>query len=162
MGLDMYLYLRKSDYKAESKWDKPGQGDVCEYPKELEGFESEILARNFKSIETSVDYQVGYWRKANAIHKWFVDVCADGVDECQPIYVSLEKVKTLRNLCDRVLGARELAQKLLPTGAGFFFGGTEYDDWYYDNVEYTRDLLNDVIEFLDEHNDYRVIYQANW
>ena len=26
---------------------------------------------------------VAYWRKANAIHSWFVENCQDGVDECQ-------------------------------------------------------------------------------
>ena len=28
------------------------------------------------------DNQIASWRKANAIHKWFVDNVQDGVDDC--------------------------------------------------------------------------------
>ena len=41
--------------------------------------------------------EIAYWRKANAIHGWFVRNCADGVDECQPIAVSREALNHLRN-----------------------------------------------------------------
>lgn len=40
--------------------------------------------------------EIGYWRKANAIHGWFVRNCADGVDERQPIKVSREDITALR------------------------------------------------------------------
>lgn len=40
--------------------------------------------------------EIGYWRKANAIHGWFVRNCAEGVDECQPIAVSREQLEALR------------------------------------------------------------------
>lgn len=158
MGLDMYLSLRKCE--SCCSWDKDYEQKKDKfYPEELKDFALEIRARDFMSKET--DYQVGYWRKANAIHKWFVDNCANGVDECQQIYVPVEKIKVLRNLVNRVLEKHELADKLLPTGAGFFFGSTEYDDWYFDDLKYTKELLDKVITFVDG-NDYSIIYQASW
>ena len=158
MGLDMYLYLRK--YESCSKWDK----DYLEkkpnfYPEDLKEFAEDINNRNFLSKQTL--YQVGYWRKANAIHAWFVKNCADDVDECQEIYVSFKQAKELRNLINRVLDCHEKAEELLPTEDGFFFGNTEYNEWYYKNLEYTRDLLNKIIVKCDG-GDYDIIYQASW
>lgn len=37
------------------------------------------------------------------------------------------------------------ASELLPTASGFFFGGTEYDEWYYKDVEYTEKKLTELI-----------------
>jgi len=42
-----------------------------------------------------------YWRKANAIHKWFVDNLADGVDDCRPLWVSTDHLKELFLTCAR-------------------------------------------------------------
>ena len=43
-----------------------------------------------------------YWRKANQIHKWFVDHCQDGIDDCREAYVSDEQLEELLNLCKKV------------------------------------------------------------
>ena len=42
--------------------------------------------------------EAGYWRKANAIHGWFVDNVQDGMDDCKEYYVSREKLKELLGL----------------------------------------------------------------
>ena len=160
MGLDMYLYLRKEEYKSKSEFRNQEITDL--YPTELKSFEKDILDRNFASRSVKTDYQVGYWRKANAIHKWFVDNCADGEDNCQPIYVPIDKLKELRNLCNRVLQNKEKANELLQTEDGFFFGTTDYDEWYFRDLEYTKQLLDKVIVFIDSNNDYEAIYQASW
>lgn len=159
MGLDMYLYLRKQNYK--SRFRNEGSASNL-YPKELESFEREISKRNFVSITTNVDCQVGYWRKANAIHSWFVEKCADGVDQCQEIYVSIESAKELKKLCEQVLKNEKQAEDLLPTCDGFFFGTTEYDEWYFDDLKYTKDILDKVIKFVESHEDYQIVYRASW
>ena len=110
---------------------------------------------------------MAYWRKANAIHKWIVDNCADGRDECQEIYVPIDKLIELKDACGDVLENHSLAKDLLPTCEGFFFGGQEYDEWYYRDVEYTYDILTKLINFLNEHSNglryrYEVIYNASW
>jgi hypothetical protein len=53
-----------------------------------------------------------YWRKANAIHGWFVRECASGVDECQPIFVPRHKLRELRNDCVQALADK--AKNLVP------------------------------------------------
>jgi hypothetical protein len=63
------------------------------------------------SPSANVQFTIGYWRKANAVHKWFVDNVQGGVDECQPAYVPREKLVELRTICLRVLNALELEQQ---------------------------------------------------
>lgn len=156
MGLDMYLYFRKYD----SILSIDGIDIDGFYPPELDVFAREHFKRNFLSKTT--DYQIGYWRKANAIHKWIVDNCADGVDECQTIYIIDEQLEELYGRVCKVLDDPAKAKSLLPTSEGFFFGGLEYDDWYFDNLKYTKDLLERVMDFLKEHKDYSVVYEASW
>lgn len=159
MGLDMYLYLRK--YESCGRWDKDYEKKVNGfYPEELKEFAKQIDANNFMSKETK--YQVGYWRKVNSIHHWFVEECAEGEDNCRPIYVPLHKLQELKELVDKVLANRTKANELLPNQKGFFFGSQDYDEWYFKDLEYTQEILNDVIKFVKEHDDYDIIYQASW
>ena len=110
---------------------------------------------------TSVKVEIGYWRKANAIHKYFVDKCADGKDDCEEVYVSQENFEELMSICNQLLESKdtELAMKLLPTASGFFFGGVGYDEWYFKDLEHTRDILEKV---LADKRDFDYIYQASW
>lgn len=107
------------------------------------------------SSSGELDLPVAYWRKANAIHKWFVDVSGEE-DNCQRIYVSGKKLKELVDLCKKVLKKHKLASELLPTQSGFFFGSTEYDEYYFDDLKSTVEKLKDI----DEDGEY--VYQASW
>lgn len=163
MGLDMYMFLKKSEYK--STYEQEYYKGL--YPEEMKQFEEEIAKRNFVSVDYEVSCQVAYWRKANAIHKWIVDNCADGRDECQEIYMPIDKLIELKDTCGDVLENHSLAKDLLPTCEGFFFGGQEYDEWYYRDVKYTYDILTKLINFLNEHSNdkkckYWVAYEASW
>ena len=153
----MYLYVKKHDFldNFETK-DYPSDF----YPKELEELGKEILERNFMSKETT--YQVGYWRKANAIHKWFVDNCGDGEDTCQRMYVDEEDLKGLLELVNEVLLDHNKASELLPTQSGFFFGTQDYGEWYYEDLKYTKELIEKVLKFVEENKKYQIIYQASW
>lgn len=150
MGLDMYLELRKTEYSYS---------DV-DYPEELELFKG----YEDKSIRKQTSYEVGYWRKANAIHNWFVNNCAGGEDNCQPIYVEVQSLIELHDICKKVKEDHSLADELLPTQAGFFFGSLAYDEWYFMQLDRTINILSEVIEFMQGKNasSYEVIYQASW
>ena len=109
MGLDMYLYRRRY-IKA---WDhqKPEERHTV------------ILKKGGKKIPlihpSYIEEEVGYWRKANQIHGWFVENCAGGEDNCQQIEVSTEQLKELLKLCKDVVDSA----KLVP---GKLDNGTEY------------------------------------
>jgi len=160
MGLDMYLYLEHYESKHHDYEHQENNVAGDFYPKELRTLGDKHIKHNFLSKETK--YQVGYWRKANAIHKWFVDY-SNREDDCRDILVDKKALKDLRDICVKVKNDHSLAPMLLPTEDGFFFGSTEYGDWYFQDIDYTIDMLNDVISFLDKNDHYwDCIYCASW
>jgi hypothetical protein len=105
--------------------------------------------------------EIGYWRKANAIHKWFVDNVQNGNDDCEQYNVSPEKIKELLNVCQAVLKNPAEANKLLPTASGFFFGETDYGDGYLDDLDQTVKILDEALKNdKEDHSTY--YYYSSW
>lgn len=126
------------------------------------GLDMYLFKRNLKKPEEeSID--VGYWRKANQIHNWFVENVQNGVDDCGEYIVSPSQLRTLLEICKQIHKTKDLklAEKLLPTTDGFFFGSTDYDDYYFDDIEDTIDSLTDVLEKTDFNNE-EIYYSAWW
>ena len=100
MGLDMYL-TKKTYVK---NWDH--EGPDARHTVTVTGpSASHIRPERISSIEE----EVAYWRKANAIHQWFVDHCQNGIDECQQTYVTREQLTELAFLNDRSRSLGEFA-----------------------------------------------------
>ena len=150
MGLDMYLdkrtYVKRWEHIEETK----------QYKVEVtRGGESTNIDPN--KVKYIIE-EAGYWRKANAIHKWFVDNCQDGVDDCRDAYVGFKELQTLLDLCRIVIIDKSKAEQLLPSTSGFFFGNTEYDEWYYNDIQNTIDILEKALE--DKDGEY--YYSSSW
>ena len=143
MGLDMYLSAKRYI------WDKEGEGV------EVNGVD---IPAPLKLKELGC--RAAYWRKANQIHGWFVRNVQDGEDNCCPFDVTREDLQALIDVCRRVLANRELAENVLPPNAGFFFGGYEYDEYYFDELTRTADELGVLLEALDDSWSFE--YQASW
>lgn len=164
MGLDMYFYARKTTYKSFSKWDKPDRANEVSYPEDLKIFSDYIYDINFKSVQTEIRYQIGYFRKFNALHSYIVKTFADGIDNCQDIILYKEDVEQIKKVLDDVLNAHqqvEKAKELLPTQSGFFFGGTDYDEFYFEDVKDAADLMQSFLDNFD-FESYQLVYQASW
>lgn len=56
------------------------------------------------------------------------------------------------DICKQVKEDNSLAEELLPTVEGFFFGDTEYDEYYFDDIQYTIDTLTQILKEEDEYN----------
>jgi len=129
MGLDMYL--TRKIYLGTSKCYA-----FCRNTKTKIIIETnEIKIERDDAIE---EYTIreGYWRKANHIHKWFVDNVQNGYDDCNEYYVEVNKIKELKTICQRVLENRSLAKTMLPRNEGFYFGSLEYgDDYFYELIK---------------------------
>jgi hypothetical protein len=54
---------------------------------------------------------------------------------------------------------QELAAELLPTTSGFFFGSTDYDEWYYTDIQRTVDICNFCLSLPLE---WSFEYQSSW
>lgn len=157
MGLDMYLkakiYISASDYKERVKNPNPL------YTKIIKALD----AANYVSKDDgiSINLTIGYWRKVNAIHNWFMTTLADGSDECQEIPVSRSSLENLLAVCKKVLKASKNPDKaaaLLPPTEGFFFGSTEVDEDYFQGIRDTVTILERAIG--SPYDSF--IYQASW
>lgn len=150
MGLDMYLVAKKYMYTYNE--DHPDY----EMAKQV----TEALGLDFKDTpvkEVSIDAM--YWRKANAIHNWFVQECQEGVDDCRESWVSRESLEKLLALCRKALAQPVMAGEVLPTKNGFFFGSTELDEWYFQAMTDTVKQLEKLLKMPKEWDFY---YRASW
>lgn len=177
MGLDMYLIKKKYIGKAKIKiLDNEYSWHKKENDTEYSGV-------------SAIEMEAGYWRKANQIHRWFVENCQDGIDNCEEYYVSEEKLEELLEICKRIkeecpledgkvkvgetlkdgewiteykdgkiMKNAELAEELLPSQSGFFFGSTDYDEYYMQDIEDTIKIIEDVLK--DKTCD--TYYHSSW
>ena len=218
MGLDMYLDKTKRIGDATPKkllavneyfgYLEDGQGysmkewcgiGIEEVDMELaEQYKDEYIHR-YSHWDTEKKYgwktifqQITSWRKANHIHKWFVDNVQGGEDDCDMYEVTEEQLVELLETCKKVLAASKLvsgkikngyryvngkeeaiyedgeyiedptvARRLLPTKDGFFFGGTDYDQWYYADVKDTIEIIEKVLAETDFEHEI-VMYSSSW
>ena len=103
------------------------------------------------------DIQLVYWRKCNAVHDYFVGDAED--DNQTEFVVTQEDIANLIINCTKVLNNKALAQDILPTREGFFFGTYEYDDWYF---EMLTDTIKDCAEALGDWKEYDEVYYYAW
>ena len=147
-----------------------------------------------------------YWRKANQIHNWFVQNCQNGVDDCGRYAITVADLKKLKELCEKILTMTEKRKEMrytsfsatekeevdvrfltlegveyaiehLPSRSGFFFGSTEYDDYYVMELENTVEQINDTLDTLnceygfalnsdlvtgEYKGDYIIEYMSSW
>ena len=177
MGLDMYLYANSKTLAEKlAPYTGFGMGDF-----------------------TAKNGIVAYWRKANAVHKWFVDNVQGGNDDCGLYRVSVDDLITLKKTCEEVLeysrknGLEESktafynlfedgkvvqkpcliikdsskAEELLPTQTGFFFGETEYTEFYLQDLEHTISVIETILnnitnEGMDWDFEYCVKGEPDW
>lgn len=155
MGLDMYLskkvYVKNNPRVEEEKFavtvTKNGEPTAIQ-PERVKYVVEEVM----------------YWRKANAIHKWFVDNVQGGRDECQTSDLSREDLQELLTVCYEVKADPSKAMELLPPQAGFFFGSTEVDEWYMRDIAETITALEEELATPERVGRYfdTYEYRASW
>ena len=157
------MYLRASEYISRNNWGRDEDGNILDTPNEafkaiVEAFDLENVIDKTGFAGINIDVPMGYWRKSNQIHNWFVENVQDGEDNCSAYYVTREQLETLKGLCVEVLANKSLAEDLLPTGAGFFFGSTTYDEYYYGDLEETIKIIDRCLASKFDSFEY----QSSW
>ena len=117
MGLDMYLY----------KFKRP---PVC-YGGPL--MTNEMFSDLYSNHKDAFE-EVGYWRKANAIHRYFVDAVQDGEDDCQfHNEVTPEILTDLRDRCKRIIESTAVINDNIVKGMHFDFSSQSWQELMEDS-----------------------------
>ncbi len=164
------MYLYKKHYVG-NKYREPSE-QVNVVPAEGDNRVSGLRQERVSEISE----EVMYWRKANHIHGWFVREVQGGEDDCKEYVVSIEQLGRLLETCEQVLKSSgliylpnesgavmkndEVARELLPVCEGFFFGGTEYDEYYYNNLKETVEGLRALL--AEDNRVCSFYYQSSW
>ena len=176
MGLDMYL--SKKHYIGNNYKEPKNQ-----VPVQIPGIIKQERI-------TYIIEEVARWRKANAIHKWFVDSVQDHQDDCKEYYVSQGQLGELVELCKRVKRAATLVKGKVENGATLIDGkwvpnmedGEVIEDptiakqllptqkgSFFGQFDYNQYYLQDIdrtIEqltpLLEEPETADLYYQASW
>lgn len=134
MGLDMFLYRRKKFRENDDKYN-------------------ELVCLNRE--------EACYWRKANQIRQWFVNnTNLKPDDNCVYIELTKEDLEKLKTDCEYVLNHKNEAKEIMPTSSGFFFGNTDYDEYYFNTLEYTKEEIEEILKFTDFNTE--VIEYSEW
>ena len=168
MGLDMYLsakkYVSKYGFNGGG-WENRTLNPEFDEITRKSGLQSFCDDPSVNIYGAYVSVNAAYWRKANQIHQWFVNNVQDGNDNCGEYYVSDEQLEELRSLCNEILankGDTVFAEDLLPPAEGFFFGSTDFDEWYYQDIEYTAERLKEILEMKENDHNVSFYYQSSW
>jgi len=157
MGLDMYL--RKKIYIGANFEHNNVKGVIYL----TKGENNTPVKVNLNKV-TYIIEDAGDWRKANQIHAWFVENVQEGEDNCKEYYVSDDKLEELLSICKQIKANPTLAPELLPTQDGFFFGSIDYDEYYWEDIDSTIKIIEDVFSEKEENGYYpfEIYYSSSW
>ena len=151
MGLDINFNIAKRSRleETEERLSELNEAINAEYRKSENEFSSERankLSNEYDEINPWKE--IAYFRKVNFLLPFFgyEENCSDiEIDKCQ--------IEDLVDACKAVLEDHSKAEELLPTTDGFFFGSTEYDDWYFGDVECVKTTFENILEDFDPEED---------
>lgn len=147
MGLDMYLTASRYCYEAGIINDKKITVLLDDKP--------------LKASVCNIVCRAAYWRKANAIHNWFVQNVQCGEDNCEEHNVSRDQLKALMALCRKALKTGKFDDALPPV-SGFFFGDTENLEYYLAYLKDTVAQITKALRQFPEKDGWEFIYQSSW
>ena len=156
MGLDITFYKAKrlKDNETKERLDEIRKELAAEYLKSIDERNSKLI----KELEDEKEKinpwnEVAYFRKVNFLIPFF------GYEEnCSNIEIDKYQVEDLIEACKEVLANHDKASFLLPTQEGFFFGSTDYDDWYFDDVQNVKEKFEEILADFDRDEDILLMH----
>lgn len=99
-----------------------------------------------------------YFRKVNFLYQYF----AGRIEDDETCEVTIADVEDIISRCNAVLHNKTLASDLLPTCGGFFFGSTNYDDWYISNVKDCHKQMKRLLKRMEKEPDSNCFVHFSW
>ena len=134
MGLDItFNRIKRVELSQEAQEDRFGMVALDEL---------------YNNVELVYD-ELAYYRKVNFLYRYFSDYMdANGIMAVVDKYA----IEDVIELCKEVLADNSKAEELLPTVDGFFFGSTEYDEYYFKEVEQVLKDFEKILQEFDMEN----------
>jgi len=150
MGLDMYLEAKRylAPYDSQTEPMRRAIGAAIGYvpPKEKPGEDTSLLEIS------GVTVRVGYWRKFDDLHQWFVNNTQQGHDDCRPSFVSVDTLTELEEQLEQVSDD--------PASASEYFTADIDETLEEDDVDYTLKVLHHAKRLQAQGWD--IYYRASW
>ena len=175
MGLDIYFYrYKRNEYDQYKESLENWNNARPESTKVTNEQFSKLSAEEQTKVQDELndwykvrpdaskfgEKEIGYFRKVNFLIPFF-----GYSDNCEDLEIPLEDIETLLEFCRKILKhkSKKLAEHYLPTTSGFFFGSTEYDEYYFDDVKEVREWCKAVLKECDKQdiNDEEYIFLMN-
>ncbi|MDC9612889.1 hypothetical protein PSI19_03125 [Xenorhabdus khoisanae] len=109
-------------------------------------------------FDVNTKVEVGYFRKVNFLFYWIKNN-VKSIENREPILIPQDVLKKLSSDLDKLIPAN--CQELFPTCNGFFFGSTEYDEYYWLDVESVRAWVKGILNDFDFDNQ-NLYFWAWW
>jgi hypothetical protein len=157
MGLDMYMKRCNRTHHTPQQLVEIDNEYTAPDAEELKPFRP-LHKYEYLDDVYSIFHEVAYWRKFNALHNWFVENIQNGVDDCGTYEISRSSLDRLMADIEKTIEGE--VTDLEPV-AGFFFGSTEKDDYYWEVMERAKVKIKSIQETFD-FGQYRLFYYSSW
>lgn len=101
--------------------------------------------------------EVGEFRKVNALLQW-VNNNVMAVANCAYIPISKEDLEKLQGTLNQL--TTDNCQELFPTQEGFFYGSTEYDEHYWEDVADVKAWVDETLAQFAFEED--ILFFSAW
>ena len=161
MGLDITFYKakRSKDNETKERLEEISLEEIrktlaTEYIKSIDERNSKVIKELEEEKENTNPWnKVAYFRKVNFLIPFF------GYEEnCSNIEIDKYQVEDLIEACKEVLANHDKASFLLPTQAGLFFGSTDYDDLYFDDVQNVKEKFEEILADFNMDEDILIMH----
>lgn len=107
--------------------------------------------------------ELAYFRKVNFLIPFIEDYYdITELENCEEIELDKYCIEELIIRCKQVLEDNSKAEELLPVEGGFFFGSTEYDQGYFEDVQLVKDTCLNLLEEFSSLKDGEYITFSIW
>lgn len=154
MGLDMYLHKAKREEVAYWRKANAIHAWFSRLHEKETGEELDNCQYMTVSKEDLIKLRNDCKRVINSSKLVYKKVPVKQYDYDKKEYVNTTKMM-------KMLGDSSVAEELLPTQSGFFFGSTVYDEFYVEDLENTIEQIDNILNDVN-FDEYDIQYHAWW
>lgn len=112
------------------------------------GLDHSITVESIKQgPESIVEAREYSFRKVNALQGYFEDNFEE-IQNGEEFYFDEEHILKLKKVTDWILknkDDKDYISKYLPPADGFFYGSSDVDEWYFQDVEHINKVMREIM-----------------